>query len=62
MPPQAGSIRIKAVKQPLEGTGTGKLLPKQPDRFGIRYRVLKPKTQAAHEGAPVPNLEIGAIV
>jgi hypothetical protein len=54
--------RIKAGEQRLNHTGLGQLLPKQPDRCGIRDPITQREAQETHEREPIVDEELGALV
>ena len=55
-------MSVEGSEQLLDGTGTGELLAEQPDRLGIRHRVLEVKPQEAHKREPIPDLELGGVI
>ena len=54
--------RFKLLKGFFNYPGLGELLPKQPDRLGIRHSAAQPKSQKPHKRKPVKNLILGRFI
>jgi hypothetical protein len=57
-----GQRRIEAGEQPLNRAGAHQLFAEQPDRLGLRNRVMQCQPGEAHERQPVAQLVLGGVI
>src|SRR5215218_10316593 len=55
-------VRVEGREQLADCSGASELLPEQPDRLGIRYPVMEPEPEKAHERQAVLDLELSRVV
>src|SRR6516162_633902 len=53
---------VEPLKQPCQRAAAGQLFAEQPDRFGVRHRVVQRQADEAHEREPVAQLILGLLV
>ena len=55
-------MRVEGVEEFIDQPGADQMLPVEPDRRGVRRRVLKAKTEEAHERQPIAQLMFKLLV